>query len=113
MQYSWQFLYSSTLINLGRDNMFSLVSLTVPRFCFIFFNMWFFFVFAACFFFFFSPTCVGITKAWQLLLLVSRHLTHPCLENMLLSNNRISTVVLQEGLCEVAGGLSPNSQYSY
>lgn len=45
MQYSWHFQYSSTLINLGRDNMFSLVSL----FLFFFFTCRLF-GFAACFF---------------------------------------------------------------
>lgn len=46
MQYSWHFQYSSTLINLGRDNMFSLVSLF---FFFLFLHI-VFLVFAACFF---------------------------------------------------------------
>lgn len=64
MQYPWHFQYSSTLINLGRDNMFSLVSLNAPHF--------FFFFFTSCLLFL-QPVFsrVGITKAWQLLLLVS------------------------------------------
>lgn len=61
MQYSWHFQYSSTLINLGRDNMFSLVSL----FFSFFFYMSSFLVLQPVF------SCVGVTKAWQQLLLVS------------------------------------------
>lgn len=51
MQYSWQLQYSSTLINLGRDNMFSLVSPIAALFFFFFYMLYF--VFAAFFFFFF------------------------------------------------------------
>lgn len=44
MQYSWQLQYSSTLINLGRDNMFSLVSLNAPHFLIIFLHVVFLFL---------------------------------------------------------------------
>lgn len=81
MQYSWQFHYFSTLINLGTDNMFSLVSLHL-LFLFPFFFTHSFLVFAACFFAIF----VRVTKAWQ-----ERGCPGLfCLQNMLLGNNVVS-----------------------
>lgn len=93
MQYSWQFHYFSTLINLGTDNMFSLVSLHLLLFVSFFLHIVFVFLQLV-----FSHFLSASQRLGKSVFGVSERGCPGlfCLQNMLLGNYVVSTIVLRE-----------------